>query len=183
MSEHDNGGVAVLVAVFGEEPAADEALKAMVRAKVDEKIYFEDASVIKRDPDGKIHVKETDDTSAGKGAGIGAVIGGVIGLIGGPAGVIVAAGTGAVIGGLMAKGDAGFRDESLEEVGENLTPGTSALVAITSQGFLDPTLNFLKQYDAKVTTHELGDDIADQWREGDDVTPMADLPEGGQGES
>ena len=175
MSEQENGGVSVLVAIFSEERAADEALKAMEKAKVDEKVYFEDASVIKKDPDGKIHVKETDDTSAGKGAGIGAVIGGVIGLIGGPAGVIVAAGTGAVIGGLVAKGDAGFRDETLEEVGENLSPGTSALVAITSQAFLDSARDYLGQYEAQVTTHELGKDIASQWREGEDVTPMADL--------
>jgi uncharacterized membrane protein len=180
MSEQENGGVAVLVAVFNEEPAAGEALKAMNKAKVDEQVYFEDASVIKKDPDGKIHVKETDDTSTGKGAGIGAVIGGVIGLIGGPAGVVVAAGTGAVIGGLMSKGDAGFRDEDLEKVGEKLTPGTSALVAITSQDFLDPTLEYLTQYEAEMFTHELGDDIAAQWREGEDVTPMADMPDEGE---
>jgi uncharacterized membrane protein len=172
-----------LVAVFSEEATAGEALKAIQKAKVDEKIYFEDASVIKRDPDGSIHIKETDDASAGKGAGIGAVIGGVIGLIGGPAGVVIAAGTGAAIGGLMAKGDAGFRDKDLEEVGENLDPGTSALVAITSQAFLDPTRDYLAQYDAKVTTHELGEGIDAQWRGGEDVTPMADLPDEGEPES
>jgi uncharacterized membrane protein len=183
MSELENGGVAVLVALFSKEETADEALKAMQKAKVHEEIYFEDASVIKKDPDGSIHVRETEDTTTGKGAGIGAVIGGVIGLIGGPAGVVVAAGTGAVIGGLMAKGDAGFRDESLEEVGENLAPGTSALVAITSQGFLEPTLDYLKGYDAVVTTHALGDDIAAQWRMGEDVTPMADMPDEGEAES
>ena len=183
MSEQDNGGVAVLVAVFSEETTASEALKDMEKAKVNEEVYFEDASVIKKDPDGKIHVKETDDTSAGKGAGIGAIIGGVIGLIGGPAGVVVAAGTGAVIGGLMAKGDAGFRDESLEEVGENLTPSTSALVAITSKGFLDPTQDFLARYEAEVTSHELGEDIAAQWREGEDVTPMAGMPDEGEEEN
>ena len=183
MSEQENGGVAVLVAVFSEEETAGEALKAMQKAKVDEEIYFEDASVIKKDPDGSIHVRETEDTTTGKGAGIGALIGGVIGLIGGPAGVVVAAGTGAVIGGLMAKGDAGFRDESLEEVGENLAPGTSALVAITSQGFLDATRDYLNQYEAEVTTHELGDDIAAQWRKGEDVTPMANLPDEGEADS
>ncbi len=52
MSEQENGGVAVLVAVFSEESTADEALKAMQKAKVHEEIYFEDASVIKKDPDG-----------------------------------------------------------------------------------------------------------------------------------
>jgi hypothetical protein len=36
--------VAVLVAVFSEEATADEALKAMQKAKVHEEIYFEDAS-------------------------------------------------------------------------------------------------------------------------------------------
>ena len=183
MSEQGNGGVAVLVAVFNEEATAGEALKEMEKAKVNEEIYFEDASVIKKDPDGKIHVRETDDTSAGKGAGIGAVIGGVLGLIGGPAGVVLAAGTGAAIGGLMAKGDAGFRDESLEEVGENMEPGRSALVAITSQAFLDPTRDYLAKFDASVTSHELGEDFAAQWREGEDVTPMADLPGKGEEES
>lgn len=175
MSEQESAGVGIIIATFSTEFGAEEAFKAMQEAKVDEKIYYEDASIIKKEPYGSIHVKETEDTSAGKGAGIGAVIGGVIGLIGGPAGVVIAAGTGAAIGGLLAKGDAGFRDESLEEVGEELEPGASAIVAITSQAYLEGTRDYILGFNAKVTTHELDEAMAAKWRVGEDVTPGVDL--------
>ena len=175
MSEQESTGVGIIIATFSSETGAKETLKAMQKAKVNEKIYYEDASIVKKEADGSIHVKETEDTSAGKGAGIGAIIGGVIGLIGGPAGVVIAAGTGAAIGGLLAKGDAGFRDKSLEKVGEELEPGTSAIVAITSQAYLEGARDYISGFNAKVTTHELDEAMAAKWRVGEDVTPGVDL--------
>ena len=86
--------VGFLVVAFTDENAADQALDAMKDAKKQQTFYFENAAVIKQDPDGKVHYHETGDMSTGKGAGIGALVGGVLGILGGPAGVVVGAGTG-----------------------------------------------------------------------------------------
>lgn len=128
--------VGFLVLAFNDEYAGDQALDAMKDAKKQGQFYFEDAAVIRQDPQGKVHYHETGDMKAGKGAGIGALVGGVLGVLGGPAGVALGAGVGAAVGGAMAAGDKGFRNESLSTVGMALMPGTSAVAAITSHDFL-----------------------------------------------
>jgi uncharacterized membrane protein len=119
-------GVGMFVAAFVDERAAEDALKIMKEARRSGEFYYDDAAVIRSDDKGKVHISESGDMSAGKGAGIGALVGGVIGLLGGPAGVAIGAGAGAAVGGLAAKGDAGFSNESLKEIGAALVPGSSA---------------------------------------------------------
>jgi uncharacterized membrane protein len=130
-------GVGMFVAAFVDERAAEDALKIMKEARRSGEFYYDDAAVIRSDDKGKVHISESGDMSAGKGAGIGALVGGVIGLLGGPAGVAIGAGAGAAVGGLAAKGDAGFSNESLKEIGAALVPGSSAIAAITSQVFIE----------------------------------------------
>jgi uncharacterized membrane protein len=128
--------VGFLVMAFTDESAGDQALQAMIQGKKEKKFYFEDAAVMRQDAAGKVHYQETGDIKTGQGAGIGALIGGIIGIFGGPGGVALGAGAGAALGAAMSHGDAGFRDESLNTVGLALKPGTSAVVAITSNAFL-----------------------------------------------
>ena len=128
--------VGFLVMAFTEETAGDQALQAMIQGKKDKTFYFEQAAVIRQDAAGKVHYLETGDIKSGAGAGIGALIGGIIGIFGGPGGIALGAGAGAALGAAMSHGDAGFRDESLNTVGLALKPGTSAVVAITSEAFL-----------------------------------------------
>ena len=130
-------GVGMFIAAFVDERAAEDALKVLKQAKKSGDFYFDGAAVLRSDDKGKVHISESGDMSTGKGAGIGALIGGVIGLLGGPAGVAVGAGAGAAVGGLAAKGDAGFSNESLKEIGAALVPGSSAIAATTSQLFVE----------------------------------------------
>ena len=130
-------GVGMFVAAFVNERAAEDALKILKEARRSGEFYFDDAAVIRSDDKGKVHISESGDMSTGKGAGIGALIGGVIGLLGGPGGVAIGAGAGAALGGLAAKGDAGFSNESLKEIGAALMPGSSAIAATTSQVFVE----------------------------------------------
>ena len=60
--------VQVIVAAYQEEDAADQALKSLKEAKKDKLIGIENAAVIKKDEDGKLHIKETADLGGGKGA-------------------------------------------------------------------------------------------------------------------
>ena len=128
--------VGFVVVAFTDEMAADQALDAMKAAKKQQQFYFEDAAVIRQDPQGKVHYHETGDMSAGKGAGIGAIVGGVLGILAGPAGIAVGAGAGAAVGAAISSADKGFKNESLGTIGVALKPGTSAVAAITSHDFL-----------------------------------------------
>jgi len=136
-SQAGTPAVGLLVAAYVDERGADKALQTLKQAKQDGQFYYEDAAVVRRDAEGKVHINETGDMSAGKGAGIGAVLGGVIGLLGGPAGVAIGASAGAALGAAITLRDAGFDNESLKAIGGALPSGTSALAVTTSQAFIE----------------------------------------------
>jgi uncharacterized membrane protein len=125
----------LFVAAYVDERGADQALDALKEAKRRNEFYFDDAAVIRRGAEGKVHIKETGDMSSGKGAAIGALLGGVVGLLTGPVGW--AAAGGAAVGAIAAHHDAGFSKESLKEIGSALPNGTSALAATTSKDFVE----------------------------------------------
>jgi uncharacterized membrane protein len=128
--------VGLFVAAYVHERAADRALEDLKQATRNGEFNYYDAAVVRHDAEGKVHISETGDMSAGYGAGIGAFMGGVMGLLGGLTGAVVGAAAGAAIGGLTAAMDAGFSDESLKEIGAALPAGTSALAVTTSQDFV-----------------------------------------------
>jgi uncharacterized membrane protein len=165
--------VQVIVAKFQEEEKAEETLKTLEEARKQGSLDFEDAAVIKKDEDGKIYYKETTDVSTGRGAAIGGVIGGVLGLIGGPAGVVILGAAGAAVGGLASHGDAGFRDERLEKLGDGLEPGTSGIVLVVAHVWIAEIEKLLTASAADVTTHELQEDMIVRMREGKGVTYIA----------
>jgi uncharacterized membrane protein len=152
-------GVGMFVAAFVDEGAAKEVLKRMKKAKRSGDFYYDDAVVIRSNRKGKIRTKETGDMSAGKGAEIGALVGGVLGLLGGPAGVALGAGLGAAAGGLVVLRDSGFSNESLKEIGAALPPGTSAIVATTSQEFVEAVREQAQEGATLSMAHEIGADI------------------------
>lgn len=160
------GVIGVVVAAYPDGESGDQALKTMKEAKELEYIYFEDAAVIRQDADGDVHYEETDDMSTGKGSGIGALIGGVIGILGGPAGVVLGAGAGAIVGGAAAHGDAGFKDESLEQLGVALKPGSSALAVLADEKQLKSLREQVSDADIRTAVAELGDHLAAQLEEG-----------------
>jgi uncharacterized membrane protein len=133
-------------------------------------IGIQDAAVIRRDEDNKLHIKETADMGGGKGAAVGGILGGVIGLIGGPAGVVLGGAAGAAVGGFTAKlFDAGIPDERLEEIGSALKPGTSTIIAIIEHKWVADVEKELAEAGADVLTEALRDDIAEQLAEGKEV--------------
>ena len=162
-------GVGIMVAAFTQEEAGEEALKALKKARSQRQIYFEDAAVIRQDADGEVHYHETGDVATGKGAGVGAIVGGVIGILGGPAGIAVGAGAGALLGGLATKGDAGFQDKSMEQLGVALKPGTSAVVVVSSDAFLRAVQQQSEEVDLLASVASLGYSISDQLTEGNNV--------------
>jgi uncharacterized membrane protein len=122
--------VQIIVAVFQTEQGADTILYELEAAKSAGYVGIQNAAVLRRDEENKLHIREKKDWGAGEGAVAGALVGAAIGAIAGPGAILVGA-LGAVVGGLAAKmRDSGFDDDRLKKLGGSLTPGTSALVAV-----------------------------------------------------
>jgi len=164
----------IIIAAFQDEDEADQALKTLKEAKKEKLISIDNAAVIRKDDEGKLHIKETADMGGGKGAGIGTLVGGAIGLIGGPVGVVAGGALGAVVGGLTAKlYDGGFKDDRLRQIGTSLQPGTSAIIAVIEHRWVAELERELAEEGADVTTAALAADIAEQLQKGGEVSYTA----------
>ncbi|MBE2222868.1 MAG: DUF1269 domain-containing protein [Anaerolineae bacterium] len=174
-----NEGVGIVVAAFPEETSGEHALNVLKEAKKLKYIYFEDAALIRQDADGGVHYHETGDMSTGKGSGVGALIGGVIGILGGPAGIVLGAGAGAVVGGVVGHGDAGFKDENLEQLGVALKPATSAVAVTASNKFLHTVRKQVNDADMRTAVSTLSTQLAAHLEAGKNVALGLKLAESG----
>jgi len=180
MSEtQEVAGVGFLVAAFTDVNGGENALKALKEAKKKKQLYFDDAAVIRHDEDGDVHYRETGDMTTGKGAGIGALVGGVIGILGGPVGIALGAGAGALLGGAASHGDAGFKNDSLEQIAVALRPGTSALVATTDKYFVEMVNRQIPEEDLRAAIADLSAGLVAKLDEGKDVALRLLLTEEG----
>jgi uncharacterized membrane protein len=165
--------VQLIVAAFQDEKSAAEALRVLKQARREKLIGIQNAAVLRKDAKGKLHIQETADMGGGKGATIGGIAGAAIGLIAGPA-LLVPAAVGALVGGLAAKlSDSGFSDERLKALGENLKPGSSAIVAVVEHTWVDEVEQAMAEVGADAVTAALGADIADQLEAGHEVAYTA----------
>jgi uncharacterized membrane protein len=158
----------VILAAFKDEDGADKALEELKAAKKEHLITIDNVAVLRKDQSGKLHIKEPTDMGAGRGAAIGGVLGGLTGLVFGPVGLALVGG--AAIGGIIARlHDSGFKDERLRQLGENLPPGSSAILAVIQHIWVAELQAELQKAGAEVVTEELGADIAEQLKAGKDV--------------
>jgi uncharacterized membrane protein len=149
----------VIVAAFEDEKGADAALKELKEAQKQGIIKVKDAALLHKDASSKLHVRETGDMTGAKGAVLGGVGGAVVGLITGPVGW--AAIGGAAIGGLVAKlRDSGFKNERLERWGENLAPGSSAIVAVIEHTWVKDVEKLLQETAKEVISLAIEEKIA-----------------------
>jgi hypothetical protein len=81
---------------------------------------------------------------------------------------------GALVGGLVAKlRDSGFSDERLKAVGEGLTPGSSAIIAVVEHKWVGQVEEALAEAEADLLTLGLQADIAEQLEAGHEVAYSA----------
>jgi uncharacterized membrane protein len=174
-----NAPIELIVAAFTGEQDAEAALKQITAARKEKLIDVIDVAVLRRDAKNKLHVKETADAGAGKGAVIGGAVGAVIGLLFPPS-VIFAGSVGALVGGLAAKlRDSGFPDAELRELGAGLQPGTSAIVAVIEHSWVDNLQHAIEAEGGKIVRQALADDIRAQLEAGQTVTYSALATESG----
>lgn len=165
--------VELIVAAFQTEDGADNALKQLKAAKKERLIAIQNAAVIRRDKNDKLHISETADWGGGKGAAVGAIVGGAIGIIFPPS-LLAAGAIGAGIGALGAKlRDSGFKDDNLKEIGSALKPGTSAIVAVVEHTWVADLERELAEEGAKTVRQAITADIAAQLAQGREVAYTA----------
>jgi uncharacterized membrane protein len=171
------GPVELIVAAFKEEEKAAEVLKTLKQLEKDQVIFLVNAAVMTKDENGKTSIKETQDVGTGKGALFGAVAGGLVGLLGGPVGVIVGAAAGAATGGIAAnKIDMGFPDDTLKELQETLTPGSSAILALIQHEWVDRVVEEMEKYGASLFRQSLKDELVAQLAEEEEKSEAGQEP-------
>jgi uncharacterized membrane protein len=154
--------VQLIVASFKTEDGAEKALAELKAAKKDHLIRIDNAAVLRKDAAGKVHIKELKDMGGGKGAAIGGLLGAGLAILTGGA-TLAVAGLGAVLGGVAAKAsDAGFKDDRLKTLGDSLTPGSSAIVAVIEHRWIEDYEAAMREQQADVFTTALAADIATQ---------------------
>ena len=151
--------IEIFIAKFGDEVAAKQSLEDFQAMDREGSIDLIDAAVIVRGADGKVRFEETADPSGKKWAKRGAIAGGVVGLIFPPT-LIASAVVGGGAGGLWGKiRDKGFKDEDLKAVGEEMDPGTSAIIAIAEDHVIERLENGLEGYE-KIAKHAVSAEAA-----------------------
>lgn len=138
----------LFVLTFDNPDEAAQVRETMRSAQRADYMSLDDSAVLIRDEDGKYHVKNEMD----RGVKIGAVGGGLLGLlIGGlffpVAGLLV----GALAGGLVgASAGVGLDKKFIQEVKDEMEPGTSALFLIVREANADVAVAALKPYKGTV---------------------------------
>ena len=151
----------VIVAAFDGMDSAKEAFDDLKQLEKEKSIKIENAAILRKDHDSKLHVRDVKDMTGTRGAVLGGVTGAVVGVITGPVGWVALGG--AAIGGLVAKlKDGGFDNSRLEQWGDQLKPGTSAIVAVVDHLWVRDVEAALKEAARDVITLEIGKDIAAQ---------------------
>lgn len=157
--------MATLAAIeFPTVDGADRALNTLDQLQKQRLIVVHDAAVVSWPPDKKQPKTRQAHNLAGAGALGGMFWGMLFGLIFFVPllGAAIGAGIGALSGALT---DVGIDDKFIDEVRKKLTPGTSALFALTSDAVVDRVAEAFRGTEAEIITTNLGAEEEGKLRE------------------
>lgn len=131
----------LIVVAFEQEETATQALEALRSVQAGGGASITDAAVIRKDPDGKTHVKNTlESTAVG-----GAVIGGALGVLLFMFFPVLGLAVGAIAGGLIGHSFGDHVDKAfVKDVTDKLEAGHSALFVLIGEGSADAILAVLR---------------------------------------
>ena len=162
----------LLVLKFDTIGGAAQMRDRMLALQKQQLITVEDAAIMWRETDGKPKLTQLNDM-----AGVGALGGAFWGMLFGLLffipilGLAVGAAMGAIAGTMS---DVGIDDKFIKQVGESITPGTSALFLLTSHAVLDKVLEQTNDLKYEVLQSNLSQDDEDRLRAAiDDTTDGA----------
>jgi uncharacterized membrane protein len=127
----------MIVTVFNDERSAYEGARALLELHEEGSLTLYASTVIFKDTNGVITVKQaTDEGPLGTFGGL--ATGSLIGLLGGPVGLAVGAFAGTLTGSLFDLARLGVSDDFLNEVYLNLVPNKWAVVAEVDEVWVTP---------------------------------------------
>jgi uncharacterized membrane protein len=137
----------LIVIGFPDEFKADEVLLDLRKLEREYLIDLEDAAIVVRKKDGRVNIKQTQELVTA-----GALSGGFWGLLIGlmffePMLGILGAAVGALSGALT---DIGIDDNFIQELGNTIEPGTSAIFVLVRKSTPDKVLDDLSKFEGKV---------------------------------
>jgi uncharacterized membrane protein len=137
----------VLVITFEDEQQAFSVLQSLKDLSHQDQLSIKDTSVIVKDKDGKVHVKNAMESGVKWGAFTGAFLGVIIaGFLFPVAGLLLGAGAGALIGKTL---NTGLDKHFIEDVRESMAPGSSAILFVVT-GNTGLLIQMLEPYQGKV---------------------------------
>jgi uncharacterized membrane protein len=149
----------MIVIAFDNENEADKVLDTLKAMESMDVVDLKNGAVIVRSESGKVKINETSDFDTKQGAIGGAAAGAVLGLLGGGfiRGALLGAAGGAAAGKFV---DLGLEDDLLKEIGDNLGPGSSAVVALVDFEQVDQAMEELDKFEGgRIMRHTLSDDV------------------------
>ncbi len=149
---------------FKDLDGADHFLNELRNMEREHILELEDACIVVRDADGKVHLKQSINlvaAGATSGASMGMLMGTLVGLLflnplaGLLAGGLVGAGSGALQGRFA---DYGINDDFIKALGGTIEPNSSALFLLVRKAVEDKVIPRLSGYDATVLRTSLSDE-------------------------
>lgn len=154
----------LVVLGFDGLSAADEVLNKLRSLKAQHLLDLEDAVVVERDADGKVHMKQAVNLTrlgATSGGLSGALWGTLVGLLflnplaGMVIGASAGAGAGALSGSLM---DYGVNDDFVKQLSQTIPNGSSALFVLVRDVTMDKVVAELQPWNPRVLNTSLSGD-------------------------
>ncbi|NLR94261.1 MULTISPECIES: DUF1269 domain-containing protein [Flammeovirga] len=164
----------LIVAVYNEEQKAEQEFKLLAKKEKRDELDLCAYTVITKSKDGKTTLHDTE----GRDAFWGAIIGGLVGMLVGPIGAIYGAaifaaevfagsvaaglGVGAIAGWL--KSDAlDIPNDLLKDIKESISPGTSAIVAVADEDWVDEVKVLLKPTSEMMHCYTFTDEVVEKF--------------------
>jgi len=158
----------LIVLAFDSDAEAEKVHEALVKGKKEGVLQIDDAAIVVKDEQGKVHVKNQISRGTWTATGVGGMLGLLIGSIFFPlGGLVMGLAGGALVGRLM---NLGVDGKFVKQVEEELKPGTSALFILTANANPTAELAILRQFQGKVIQTNLSTDAEESLRRslGDD---------------
>lgn len=164
-NEEDATPVTSLIAVSFTDPLlAQEASIAMIRLERRQSLKIDDMAIVSKTTDGRVHIHQTRDMSAGQGAATGGMWGALVGLA--VAAPFIGAAIGAAAGGLFAKlRDIGIDDVQMRDLGDSLADGQAALFVLLEDFQIAHLLAELRRFDGRLLHTTVDPEIEAQLQE------------------
>ena len=159
---------------FNDPSGADRVLLALQDMQERQLITLQDAAIVSWPADRKKPKTRQLSSMGAEGATWGALWGMLFGLLFFVPLLGMAAG--AAMGGIMGSlADVGIDDDFIRQVREKVTPGTSALFALTSGATEDRVIEELKQFDFEIISTNLSAEQEQKLREAFGEEPYASV--------